>query len=156
MKRTVCLVLAIVMCLSLCACGGGSKEKDIRKASKEEFAVGYAKAVCGKDESKLKDYMHGTLYNEYSRELRENGEDLVFGIEVISAKVVDVDKRDKDEYQERMADYFDVYADVEEAYYIRVGLEYMDEDGNYRSGPEENLVVEIAKIDGKWYGFKIH
>ena len=153
MKKVMALILVLVMCLSLCACGGGSGKKE---QSLESFACGYAAAFAGSNPSKLRDYMHEAFYNSYAREMREDGGNLVWGYKVISTKVVNIRKVDSEEYQERIAIYWDIYEDVVEAYYVDIEIVIECVYDGKKVVRTEDPTVEIAKIDGKWYGFKIH
>lgn len=152
MKKVVAQILVLVMCLSLCACGGGSGKKE---QSMESFACGYAAAFAGSDPSALKDYIHKAVYEQCAAEIREDGNDLVLGYKVISTKVVKVHKVDSEEYQKRIANW-GVYEDVEEAYYVDVEIVLERMDDGEKVVRTEDPTVEIAKIDGKWYGFEIH
>lgn len=86
MKRLVALLLALVMCLSLCACGGGSSSKDFESTAEDEiigkwvYNTGITTWNFVFNEDMTCSYWAGTREPSNSTYTMENGELVIKGL----------------------------------------------------------------------------
>ncbi len=149
MKRLFALVLVLIMCLSLFACG----KKDEEGNSAEDVAKKFAKAFSDGDiKSMLKmipDELHESMFDGMDREefiaqyeeYWEIAQD--YGME-ISCKFIEIEEMDDDEKEELKEELEEEYGlKITDACYAVLKMDM--------AGETEQDDAAMVKIDGEWY-----
>ncbi len=142
MKKIIALFLVVALLLSMGACSEDDNVEDIARA--------YIKAIIEKDRSTLKTFMYPRYFEECAVEMLEDHSN---GLKVSSFGRTVVFQIDKEEYEERMADSFDICVEVEAACIVFVQLKVLENNGEVCDDFEQ-MGATMVKIDGRWYGLE--
>ena len=159
MKKLICVLLALVMVLSLTACGANGSHKSvvktlfasIEKGDAEKMLSLFPEEVLEAMEENLGDEDEVLEYFEDAMDsLMDEFEDM-YGDDIkITYEIEDEDELDEDDIDEIIdfyEEYLDADLDIEAAYELEVEATIEGEDDD----DTDEMTIFVIKIDGKWY-----
>lgn len=163
MKKILCALLALVLVLSMVACGGGKKSKPYADALKIYFDAKLGKMTEKQYKASIPPFywenneyldfeemweMEKSSQEETAKYWKaEQGGDLSVSYKVIKEKPYDEDRLD--ELAESMEEYYDADPDqFKKAYTLTIKYTIK---GKYGSEEERTIQLDVMQYDGKWY-----
>ena len=161
MKKIICVLMALVLMLSLTACGANSSYKSVVKTMIKAMEKCDAEKMIKIFPDEFLEYMceeeYDDDYDDMVDDLEDSLEDSMdwwedqYGRDIkLTYEIDDADELDEDEIEALMDYYDDVMdldLDIKKAYVVEVEL---DIEGKKDDGSED-MVLTVIKVGSKWY-----